>query len=186
MCVCMCEYECLCEGEREKLHIAQNKEKKKKNLKCHYIHSNNIIFTSCQSPTGSPPKHIGHAKLLPQSFSSHTDPRLLKTQLFTGSGHVEMEQILATTLYTHHKRRPITWHGGEGDPSVQKVERNPATATPAEPRQRVAVQVLAWRVLTLSLLSVDGTNTLHLFFFFSPPLKIKKQFMSWSRASKNE
>lgn len=164
----MCEYECLCEGEREKLHIAQNKEKKKKNLKCHYIHSNNIIFTSCQSPTGSPPKHIGHAKLLPQSFSSHTDPRLLKTQLFTGSGHVEMEQILATTLYTHHKPRPIAWHGGEGDPSVQKVERNPATATPAEPLQRVAVQVLAWRVLTLSLLSVDGTNTLHLFFFFFP------------------
>lgn len=78
------------------------------------------------------------------------------------------------------------------DPRVQEVERTPTTTAVvagvrAEPCRRVTVQLLARCVVTLSLLLVDGTNSLHVGgFFLFPSLKIKKQFMSWSRASKNE
>lgn len=87
---------------------------------------------------------------------------------------------------------PIPLLGTTGrDPRVREVEGTPATTAAvagvrAESRRRVTVQALTRRVLTLSLLSVDGTDSLRLFFFFFPPLKIKKRFMSWSRASKNE
>jgi len=55
------------------------------------------------------------------------------------------------------------------DPRVQEVVRNPATTAAmagvgAEPCRRVTVQELTRCILSLSLLLVDGTNYLLLFF----------------------
>lgn len=182
---------------RENLHTAQNREKKKKKaFKCHYIHLNNTTWQVANPPpqpeTTSPPKHISTDDYFPgcshsRSMLTQTCP-LSKPNFSLGRVPCKLNKPLPDSWCTLHKPHPTflaLWEGTPGggeDPGHNRGDGSgQAWATPqghgagARPaRPRIVTSFGGW----------DQLPTFIIFFF--PPLKIKKRFMSWSGASKNE
>lgn len=139
-------------------------------------------LTPTTTSTPQPPAHPNISKAaLAAIRCSHGHRPPLKTQLLIWSGHIYTGPSVSFPSPSPRLVQP----GGEGDPGDNRRGGPGHGWAVLGARVQALPSVPPHCALLLSLLLVDGTDSLRGFFFF-PPLKIKKRFMSWSRASKNE